>query len=137
MRRPLRGDQTDAARRGVNRLPEDLVLRLEAAYREQLAQNCPAAQDDQLFEQALVDACAFRLFIIMTWLFSGALAQDDHWGISTIRPRLLTRLEIFITTSEQFNYRPVLRSTANRLLDHLRTRWPETEPLPFYPAFRS
>ena len=31
---------------------------------------------------------------------------------------------------------PGLRGTASALLEHLRARWPEIEPLPVYPAFR-
>jgi Ser/Thr protein kinase RdoA (MazF antagonist) len=120
----------------ANRLPVALIHRLERAYRTELSRNCPAAQDDALFEAALVDACAYWLFVTLSWLFESALREDSQWGISTVRPRILARLEVFVTTAEQFRQRPALRRVVERLLDQLRRQWADTEPLPLYPAFR-
>ncbi len=120
----------------ANRLPEALVAQMERTYRAELAQACPAVQDDHLFETALVAACAFWLLNTLNGHLKRALAEDRRWGISTIRPRILARLQSFIATSEQFNHLPGLRGTANRLLAILQKRWPDTTPLPLYPVFR-
>jgi hypothetical protein len=48
----------------------------------------------------------------------------------------MARLEAFVTTAEEFDQLPVLRGTMNRMLGEFRNRWPETLPLPLYPAFR-
>jgi hypothetical protein len=120
----------------ANRLPEALVAQMERTYRTELAQTCPAAQDNHAFETALVEACAFWLLDTLNGLLKRALAEDRRWGISLIRPRILARLESFITISEQFNHLPGIRGTASRLLTLLQKRWPATAPLPLYPAFR-
>ncbi len=52
------------------------------------------------------------------------------------RPRLVSRLEAFITTAEAYHCLPAVQATAHQVLKVLRQRWPETPPLPVYPAFR-
>ncbi len=120
----------------ANRIPKALIWQTEGAYRTELAQGCPQAQEDTLFERALVEACAFWLLNTLEWQLRNALKKDGQWGISTFRPRVLARLEAFITTSEEFGHLPAMRDTAARLLAVLSKRWPDTEPLPLYPAFR-
>ena len=43
----------------VNRLPPAIVEAMEAAYRAALVPGCPAAADDRLFAQAVVEACTY------------------------------------------------------------------------------
>lgn len=120
-----------------NRVPSHIVTRMEATYREVLAHNCPAAQDDAQFYQALTYVCGYWLCNTLNWMLEEAVKKDHTWGITTVRPRILARLEAFIETSNEFKQLPALRGTANRLLDELRTRWSDVEPLPLYPAFRN
>jgi thiamine kinase-like enzyme len=120
----------------ANRLPHEVVARLEARYRAELSQGCVAARDDEAFEQALVTICGYWLLNTLARHLEDALAKDDEWGIATIRQRLLARLEAFETTAEEFCRFPALRGTVERLHTVLAKRWPETPPLPLYPAFR-
>jgi hypothetical protein len=106
-------------------------------YRAELAVACPAARDDLAFDAALVRMCGFWLLGTLAWHLERALEEDDTWGIATVRSRLLARLGAFIETATSSNQLPALRATATALLDHLRRRWPDTPPLPVYPAFRS
>ena len=120
----------------ANRLPRALVAQMESEYRAELAAGCPEAQDDSVFEIALVHVCASWVLNTLDRHLEAALQEDRLWGIATMRPRLLARLEAFITTAEEFDHLPAMRGTASRLLEVLVKRWPETPPLPLYPAFR-
>jgi hypothetical protein len=121
----------------ANRLPSGLVTQMESVYRAELAAGCPEAEDDHVFETALVHACAFWVVNTLSRHLEGALGEDRPWGIATMRPRLLARLEAFIATADEFNQLPAVRGTASRLLEVLEKRWPEAPPLPLYPAFRN
>jgi Phosphotransferase enzyme family len=121
----------------ANRLPHTVVQQMENTYRTILSQRCAVAADDQIFESALAHACGFWLLYTLTRHFEDALEGDVHFGISTIRQRILARLEAFIATSQEFDRLPGLRGTSSQLLDLLRQRWPEESELPLYPAFRS
>jgi hypothetical protein len=121
----------------ANRLPGGLVTQMESVYRAELAAGCPEAQDDRVFETALVHACTFWVVNTLDRHLERALGEDRPWGIATMRPRLLARLEAFIATAEEFNQLPAVRGTVSRLLEVLDKRWPEAPPLPLYPAFRN
>lgn len=120
----------------ANRLPPALITELENVYRAALSPGCPAAQEDQVFENALVTACGFWLIITLGWHLERALQEDRTWGIASVRQRILARLEAFATTATTFGQFPMLRSTAERLRSRLDQRWPEIPPLPLYPAFQ-
>ena len=119
----------------ANRLPNAMVAQMEAAYRAVLVRGCPEAQEDRIFETTLVSVCAFWVLNTLGWQLAGALQEDRTWGIATVRSRLLARLDAFIATAEEFDRLPAMRGTASRMLEVLRNRWPETQPLPLYPAF--
>jgi len=119
----------------ANRVPGELIGRLETAYRRELLRACPEAGDDRVFGSALVDACGYWLFISLEWMLERALTEDERWGISGKRARILARLESFIEAAEHFQRRIALRDLAARLLDSLRDSWAAVEPLPVYPAF--
>ena len=119
----------------ANRLPHKVVQQMENAYRSILSQHCSAAENDRVFEAALVNICGFWLLNTLMHL-EYALGKDPDWGISTIRQRILARLEAFITTSEEFERLPGLHSTSSQLLVLLRERWSDISPMPFYPAFQ-
>jgi hypothetical protein len=120
----------------VNRLPETVVTQMETVYRAALVPGCPAAADDRLFADALVDACGYWVLRTLVRHLPQVMDEDRPWGIATIRPRLLSRLEAFVTTAEAHHRLPALRGTAQRVLEVLRRHWPTTPPLPLYPAFR-
>ena len=119
------------------RLPLDLVRQMEHTYRTILIQHCPVAQDDEVFETALVNACGFWLLYTFSRHLNYALEQDGDFGISTIRQRILARLETFILTSQEFDRLAGLRDTSSRLLDLLHQRWSDVPELPLYPAFQT
>lgn len=122
----------------ANRLPEAMIQQMENTYRTLLSKQCPVAEDDQIFEAAFVKVCGFWLLDTLTRHggLERSLREDFRWGLSTLRQRILARLEAFITISQEFNQLPGLRDTSNRLLDLLRQRWLNVPGLPLYPAFR-
>lgn len=119
----------------ASRLPPAVVAQMEAVYRAELVTGCPEARDDGVFETALARVCAVWLLNTLARHLEGALREDRTWGIATMRPRVLARLEDFVTTAGERAQLPSLRGTAAQLLDVLRARWPEARPLPLYPAF--
>ena len=121
----------------ANRLPSDLVSRMETAYREEFVKGCPEAQDNRTFERALVMACGYWLLMNLGRQLANAMDTDRTWGIATVRQRVLVQLESFAATSEEFGELPALRGLASRLLDVLQKTWPETVSLPLYPAFQT
>ena len=121
----------------ANRLPDAVLARFEAAYRDELVRGCPEAHDDRVFATALGHTCAFWLVNTVGWHLNGALDDDRTWGIATVRSRLIARLETFLALSGDHARLPATRDMAERLLVTLRSRWPETPTLPLYPAFRA
>lgn len=120
-----------------NRIPQAIVVKLESVYRAELCRTCSAVADDHLYTQALADVCGFALLEeTLPWQLPVALEENRQWGLVTVRTRLLASLEAFIDTATEFDRLPQFRNAASQLLATLQARWPETEPLPFYPAFR-
>ncbi len=120
----------------INRVPNDVVEKMEMAYRAELAKGCPEAADDMLFFKAVVEACAYwaihsRLnFIQKVW------KEDHKWGISTQRQILLLCFDIFGEVSEEFGHLEALGATVRDIAAKLRKRWVDLEEMPYYPAFR-
>jgi Ser/Thr protein kinase RdoA (MazF antagonist) len=54
------------------------------------------------------------------------LDDDQEWGTTTLRPRLLTWLRSFTDAAGRTGVLPRLRALADALHDELRSRWPET-----------
>lgn len=86
----------------VGYVSDEVLSVAEAAYRDGLADTCPAVTDDQLWALAIADACLW-------WTLDGnalvqraergpadlidrALAKDWRWGTATARQRLALRL---------------------------------------------
>ena len=122
----------------VNRLPEAITERMEAAYRTALNPGCPEAADDALFGQAVTTACAFWVLDMCRWLPLGdVLKQDDEWGIATLRQRYLLRADLLARITAEFGYLEALGQAFGTVAAELRRRWSaEVAPLPLYPAFR-
>ena len=118
-----------------NRLPLSLIRRMETDYRTAFAHAYPAILDDTIFGRAMTEACAIWVIDSLNWLLAAALEADQEWGIATIRPRLVARLEAFVATCLEFDQLPALREVAEQLLTTLQQQWPDLEPLPLFPAF--
>jgi hypothetical protein len=61
------------------------------------------------------------------------LAEDDEWGTTTMRPRLLTWLRSFTSAAGRSGVLPGLRVLASGLHVRLSARWPEAV-IADYPA---
>ena len=121
----------------VNRLPEGLPDRLEAAYRVELARSCPAAQEDARFYEAMSHACAYWTITTLSWGLKASLEKDGDWGIATVRQRHLYRLETFPETAARHGHLPALTETFRTLAAKLASLWlPDLLPIPIYPPFR-
>lgn len=62
-----------------------------------------------------------------------ALAEDDPWGTTTMRPRLLAWLRSFAAAAGRAGTLPRLRTLATDLEEALSQRWPQVR-VPDYPA---
>lgn len=121
----------------VNQLPAHIAPRMEAAYRAELIQGCPAAGDDGRFYRDLACVCAYWLIANRIWMLDTALKDDWGWGISTWRQRVLVRLDALAATTEEFGHLKAMGRTARECALRLRELWPsEADAMPLYPAFR-
>ena len=116
-------------------LPLNLVRKIEHTYRAILSETCPNLENDRVFETALVNACGMWLLYTILRHLEPALAKEQDFGISTIRQRILARLQTFIDLSTELERLVGLRDVSNRLLDTLSKRWSDVPELPLYPAF--
>ena len=100
-------------------MPDELIRRTEAIYRAELAKGCPAAADDRLFRHEIAKACAY--WTIYAFEFYGNLWEADwDWGTSSVRQRMLTRLDLLAQATVDFDYLPALGETARQLAQRLR-----------------
>ena len=124
----------------VNRIPDPIWQEMETRYRAALAQNCPAAQDDELYQKAVTTACIYWGLMMFRYhpnfQFERLLAQDRVWGIATNRQRVLLRSDIIAQTTQAFGYLEVIGATFADLTTHLRKQWISVDELPNYPAFQ-
>lgn len=116
----------------AGRLPDRVIAAMDRAYRDAL----PVAHDDDVFRKEMAMLLFVRMFASQSWLLESALREDVKWGVSTNRPRLLWQLEAAIAGAEGVAALDGLRATAMRWRNDLGRRWPETQPLALYPAFR-
>lgn len=120
----------------AGRCPAETVARCEAVYRAEVACSIPAAADDTEFHAALAHVGAAWVLMRLEWMLPAALESPSHWGISTRRARLLNDLDAFASLAERAGALRALGEFTRALRRALGERWPETEPLPLYPAFR-
>lgn len=119
-----------------NRIPPEIVAKMETAHRTLLAQSCPQAEEDRIYDEAMAHICGFWLSNTLSWHLARVDEEDSEWGIATVRPRILARIDAFIDTAQRADLLPGFRGTVSRLRDVLHKRWPNVAPLPLYPAFR-
>lgn len=120
----------------ANRIPDDIVRSMEVLYRAELGTACAAALDDTAFETALAAVCGYWTLSTLTWHLESALKEVGVWGISTIRARVLARLEMFVGVATERRCLEALCAAMNALYTRLGGLWSESSPLPLYPAFR-
>lgn len=116
-------------------LPDEMIASMENIYRARLIQGCSEAQEDEVWETALVYMCGMTLLNRLAWDLERALQEDHKRGIASIRQRTLAQLEAFIKTSETFHRLPALCEVASHLFSLLQMRWVDTTPLSLFPAF--
>lgn len=118
-------------------IPEDTWRLSETAYRAALSQYLPAASDDSIYGSDLTAACAFWvLSFCQRWLERAIVGNVPPEHLNRIRQCAVTRLEIFVSTSQEFQSLPNLRNVFERLAAKLRAQWSEEDcNLPLYPAF--
>jgi hypothetical protein len=121
----------------ANRLPQSVVVQMERRYRTEFIKGCSEAEEDGVWEQALVTICGYWLLKTLEWHLEPALNEDQSWGLASLRQRVLARLQAFVTASEELGLFPAIHGTASHLVDALGERWPETQSLPLYPAFQN
>ena len=125
----------------VNRIPDEIVQKVEEAYRLELMKGCPAVADDTQFYQGIVEACAWWAFQMLARHLSDMLEQDRlmKWNMATMateRQCLLTRFDILVKATEEFGYLPAVGATACEVVATLSRLWSEVGEMAYYPAFR-
>jgi hypothetical protein len=120
----------------VNRIPERIAQRAEAAYRAELTRGCPAAADERLFAQAVAVACAYWAIGFLSWLpFAELLVADRQWGSATVRQRFILFADLFAQTAVEAGYLEALGATFRALAVRMRRLWPAAAEMRPYPAF--
>ena len=119
----------------AGRTPPDVAARVDSVYRRELGRAVPLALDDTAFHSELAYMAGVWLFTGLSWRLGGALERDDKWGIWSIRGRLLWYLEQVIAMTGAARVLPGLNQSAQAWLADLIGRWPETQPLGYFPAF--
>src|SRR5262249_44741646 len=121
----------------AGRTPDDVVGRVEAAYRGALVAGCPAAAEEAVFAQAVVQAAAYWVCVTLVRGLGFALAKDERWGLATMRPRLVTRLDTFARLAETRGHLAHTAQLARQVSAELRRRWPARQcELAMYAAFQ-
>ena len=117
----------------VSRIPYDITLKMESAYRQEFVKGCPQASDDERFGQAVVAACAF----FANWSFarvSRIIEKDENDPIITGRQRIILRLDKLAQACEEFGHLQALGETTHDLAEKLCEVW-GIKAVPVYPAF--
>ncbi len=128
-------------------VPQPILHKMEAAYREELKKGIPAAIDDSVYNKQLTYACAYWLIRTIStmdvereWICpSGPLDSDSEWDPKEngFRSRILSRLDSFIACSKSTGYLPKFREASNYLLSHLRKIWPQSKYIDVFPVFKN
>jgi hypothetical protein len=123
----------------TGRLPDEVIRKLETAYRSELGAGCPAARDDDRYHRAIAEACAFWLLLLCHWFpLADLLRNDRPWGRATMRQRLVIRLEVAAKSADKAGHLEALGQVAKTLAVKLDSRWDGVvEPLSLYPAFEA
>lgn len=131
-------------------VPEKVVHQMESIYRAELQKKVLIAGDDAIYNKHLIYACAYWVIRTMNqldemdlidheWVCpSGPVDADSQWESekNTFRPRILSRLAAFITSTKESGHLPKLCKTSINLLEKLKKIWPETTFIDIFPVFK-
>jgi len=130
------------------RLPLELALQIEAAYRAELAQTCPITQDNNFYERGMAAACAAWTIIRLARLPKVDAGPDrDPWLLlppdwsapvpaRSRRRQLVAILETCVVSAHHAGAFEAFAVWCESLATALRERWHEAaEERPLYPAF--
>ncbi|MBI5448279.1 MAG: phosphotransferase [Gammaproteobacteria bacterium] len=130
-------------------VPDNVLQRMEAIYRDELKQRLDLAADDSFYNKQLVYACAYWIIralqslhkinlIDNEWICpSGPVDPDSTWvpKENAFRPRILSRLATFIACAKSTGHLPQLCKASTQLLSHLKKIWPEAQNIDVFPVF--
>ena len=131
-------------------VPANIVQRMEFIYREELKKGIVTAIDDPVYYKQLAYACAYWLIRTLKqldamnlleneWICpSGPVDMESQWdpNKNAFRPRILSRLDAFISCSNITGHLPKLSEAATQLLNYLKKAWPETLFIDVFPVFK-
>lgn len=128
-------------------VPQHILHKMEAAYREELKKAIPASLDDMAYNKQLTYACAYWLIRTLSkmdveheWICpSGPVDSDSEWDPKEngFRSRILSRLDAFIDCSKNTNHLPHLAKASALLLSHLQKIWPQSRFIDVFPVFKN
>ena len=130
------------------RLPREVTLQMESAYRAELAQDCSVARDDDRYKRGMEAVGAVWTLLRLARLPKVDAGPDrDPWLLlppgwsapvptRSRRRQLVATLETCLAPAHRTGAFAALADWFECLADALRGRWPEAaEALPLYPAF--
>lgn len=126
----------------VNRIPDEVVEKAEAAYRSELVKGCAKAADDNLFYPPIVGACAAWAFTTFAYQMDSMLEKDSatdattDW-LATGRQRPILRFNGVAAAAEKFGHFKAIGETARLLANQLQSLWSDVEEMKYFPAFQS
>jgi len=112
------------------RLPASVAAPAMAAYRGRLE---AAGIDLGPSWDAVMTAALGAWIVAWGAQIARALEEDNEWGTTTMRPRLLTWLRSFTAAADRSGVLPRLRVLAGDLHERLSARWPQAV-IADYPA---
>ena len=120
------------------RLPKAVKRRMEAAYRDALAEGCPAALDDAAFCPAMAAACTAWAAVTCQRL-NKVREQDRPRGEVSWRQRIISSLAALTGVLEEAAQFPALHDATVDLYACLRRDWSDQADLeaPLARAFRA
>src|SRR5262249_55898474 len=108
----------------AGRSPADVLGRIDAAYRKEIARSIPLAGDDAAYRTEAAYMTAVWLFTSLSWRLRQALERDEKWGLWSIRGRLLWYLDAVVMTTDEAKVLTGINATARTWRAELGRRWP-------------
>jgi hypothetical protein len=132
-----------------HRVPAEVVMQMEDAYRDALAAGVPAAADDDHFNRVRAEVCAHWAFSRIEGLWRNYLQSVIEVGeertleelgvpegrVAPFRRKVYTYVSHFVQTAVDYDELPELRKPVKGFLRGMRHLWPDIEVMPYYPAW--
>lgn len=121
------------------RFPEDLMAKMDDAYRRELAVGCKAVADAGVYRRALaLTGARWHLFHVTSRLADAVRRDGARGPMTTLRQQFLAWTDAFVRLARDDGAVPGLVETARRLAVRLRSQWPsDVHSIPYYPVFQS